>query len=237
MQGIPGIEERMKPENFRPQLPSRKSLKDEKGLHDMSGVLLDPNRSMRIGGDPEVDDKNQIYRTTGDTTYAFMPVAPEADTLIFHQLNQMSKPPRTKSIAYQMAIRLMRARITRIKVAFEYDGGCKFLDLAPEGEPFPKFRYGHTGLKKTGPVTKAKMSDKEIQERRDAALKYTSVLTSINRNEVIIAYRQHGLKTLGSRFPMYAKHVYKGGIHTHYKVVDRAGRDTGQIITLKGHLQ
>jgi hypothetical protein len=64
-----------------------------------------------------------------------------------------------------------------------------------------------------------------------------TVLRGANRNEIVIAYRQHDLKSAPSRFPMFAKHVFDGEAHTHNKVIDRNGTATGQIITLKGQLQ
>ncbi|HMP02493.1 MAG TPA: hypothetical protein PKD86_12735 [Gemmatales bacterium] len=239
MQGIPGIEERMQDHNFWLQPRTLKSLRNEKGLHDVSATLIDPKRTLKIGGDDQVDGKkpNQIYRLTGDTIYVFMPVPSEEDHLVFYLLNDMAKKPEATSAGFRAGVRLMRSRLTRIKIAFEDDAGCKFIDLAPEGEDFvPKFRYGLTAMKKVSPFTKVKMSDSEVNECRMAALKYKSILTGANRNEIVVAYRQHGLRAMPTCFPMFAKHVFVENKHIGYNVVDREEKPTGRFIDLHGNL-
>jgi hypothetical protein len=181
-----------------------------------------------------------MYRTTGDTLYVFMPVSRQEDMLVFYMLNLLAKSPRTTSEGLKAFVGIMKSRLTRIKFAFEGDGGCKFLDFAPKGEPLPKFRYGF------GKMMKATIDDTEIRNRKRAALEYKSILRGNNRNEIVLAYRQHGTLGRPSSFPVFAKGVFlpktagaigacgSCGSHKGFVVVDENMAYTGEIITLQG---
>lgn len=202
MQGVPGIQARMTPDNFRLQGPNIRSLKNDKGLHDVSAGLLNPKRPLRIGGGQKKgEEKPQLHRYSGQALWVFMPVPSEADLTIFYQLTEMSKKPQTTSLGFKACMRVLRSRLTRIKFAFENDAGLTFIDLAPEGEAIGKFRYGYTALKKP---SLEQMTPEEIQERKLAARTYKTVLKKDNENEIVLAYRQHGLSSIPSRFPIYA---------------------------------
>lgn len=236
MQGVAGIKARMNSSNFSVEGRENRE-KYEKGLFDVSAVLLDGTRSMKLGGDLS---PNQMYRTTGDTLYVFMPVSSEQDMLIFCMLNLLAKSERTTSQGLKAFVGIMKSRLTRIKFAFEGDAGCKFLDFAPKGEPLPKFRYGF------GKMMKGDIDDTEIRRRKRAAMEYKSILRGNNRNEIVLAYRQHGTLGKPSSFPVFAKGVFvpktqgapgacgSCGSHKGFVVVDDYMAYTGEIITLQG---
>lgn len=253
MYGVAGIKERMVATNFQAQGKLERA-KYEKGLFDMSAALLNPKISLKIGGGadiapaparltgtgppppppPMAAGANQIYRTTGDTTYVFMPVSPERDMLIFHVLNLASKV--SASQGFKRFAQYMKSRLTRIKFAFEGDAGAKFLDFAPIGEQLPKFRYGY------GNIMKPTASDKEIADRKLKATEYKTILRSGKRNEIILAYRQHGtLADQPSTFPVFAKGVFAPNaamphdpFHKGYEVVGDDLKPKGFILTLGG---
>lgn len=253
MYGVAGIKERMVASNFQAQGKLERA-KYEKGLFDMSAALLNPRISLKIGGGadiapapvqhtgkgppppppPKAGGANQIYRTTGDTTYVFMPVSPERDMLIFHVLNLASKV--TASPGFRRFAQYMRSRLTRIKFAFEGDAGAKFLDFAPAGEQLPKFRYGF------GKIMTPTASYEEIADRKLKATEYKTILRSGKRNEIILAYRQHGtLADQPSTFPVFAKGVFAPNraqtnepLHKGYEVVGDDLRPMGFILTLGG---
>jgi hypothetical protein len=259
MQGVPGIKERMTPDNFY-GVGKLDRAKYEKGLFDQSAVLLNPKLNLAIGGvektaappapvvvpahgapppppPPMAKQTNQIYRTTGNTTYIFMPVVREEDLLVFHTLNMLAKSTKTQGLAE--FVMYMKSRLTRIKLVFEGDAGAKFLDFAPAGDALPKFRYGF------GNLLPGDASLEEIQMRRLKATEYKQALRGMKRNEIIIAYRQHGmLARQPSTFPVYAKGVFAQNardpndpIHKGYLVVGEDMTPTGQILTLKGEMK
>jgi hypothetical protein len=237
MQGVPGIKERMAPSNFFGEGAENRE-KYNKGLFDVSGVLLDGKRSLKLGGD--LTTKNQMYRTTGDTVYVFMPVPRQEDMIIFCMLCGLAKYERPGSQGLKIFAQYMKSRLTRIKLAFEGDAGCKFLDFSPAGEEQPKFRYGF------GKIMKGTATDEEVRKRKVDANLYKNVLLGTNRNEIVIAYRQHGCLSMASSFPVYAKGVFSPnngeatgacgscGQQKGFVVVDENMKPTGDIITLKG---
>lgn len=258
MYGVAGIKERMDSSNFQVQGKHERA-KYEKGLFDMSAALLNPKISLKIGGGADITPapspsprsgngpppppppmsggNNQIYRTTGDTTYVFMPVSPERDMLIFHLLVLTSKV--SDSPSFKLFAQYMKSRLTRIRFAFEGDAGAKFLDFAPAGEQLPKFRYGF------GNIMKPTASDREIADRKLRATEYKSILRSGKRNEIILAYRQHGtLADQPSTFPVFAKGVFAPNratpnepFHKGYEVVGDDMQPKGFILTLGGEMR
>jgi hypothetical protein len=268
MQGVAGIKERMTSANFH-GVGAMQRAKYEKGLFDVSAALLNPKLSLKIGGGaagppppraaaaagpppltataaarpappppPKSDgDQNQIYRATGDTTYVFMPVPREGDMYVFYMLTLLAK--ESNSQGFKQFVSYMKSRFTRIKFAFDGDAGAKFLDFATSGELPPKIRYGF------GNLLPATASDAEIKRRRQEATRYRQILASKKRNEIIIAYRQHGeLARQPSTFPLYAKGVFvedrlkpSEPAHKGYVVVNDQMQPTGQIITLGGEMK
>lgn len=196
-------------------------------------MLLDGKREMKIG-----EGSTQMYRTGGDTTYVFMPVARQADMVCFYLLRLLAKESQSEGL--KAFVRLMKSRLTRIRLAFEGEAGCKFLDFAPQGDALPKFRYGF------GKIMKGTATDGEVARRKADAMMYKKVLLGNNRNEIVLAYRQHGTLSKPSSFPIFAKAVFMPkekknewacancGFHKGFVVVKDNGELTTEIITLKG---
>lgn len=238
MQGIPGVQARMNDANLFGQGKDSRQ-KYEQGLFDVSAILLDGSRTLKLGGEGPTD-KNQMYRTTGDTIYVFMPVTRQEDMVVFSMLSVQAKYQQPGSPGLKMFVQYMKSRLTRIKLAFEGDAGCKFLDFAPEGDLQPKFRYGF------GKIMKANAPPEEVRRRKIDANLYKSVLLGTNRNEIVLAYRQHGTRASGSSFPIYAKGVFAPndisktgacgacGTQKGFVVITAAGVATNDIIDLKG---
>jgi hypothetical protein len=239
MQGIAGILTRMDPSNFD---WGGKLLRQKYfwGLHDVSAVLLDPTRRLKIG-----EAGTQMYMTTGDTTYVFMPVTREQDMAVFFMLNTLAKSFLTGSGMFKLFMTELKARLTRIKLAFEGDAGAGFVDFAPVGALEPSFKYGF------GKILGKDATDAEIREAKLAAVTYKNILRAQKRNEIILAYRQHGLPGRPSRFPMYAKGVFlyvpvkvpphkppepDKVFHKGFAIVDKYLRLTGECIDLNGNI-
>jgi hypothetical protein len=225
MQGIAGVQERMNIRNYG-ALAKMERRKYEKGLWDVSACLLDPTKQIKIGG-----EGTQMYRTTGDTIYVFMPVTREEDMRVFFKLHTLAKSRQTGSERFKQFVEIMKSRLTRIRFAFEGDAGAKFLDFAAEGALYPKFKYGF------GNIMKETESDEEIRQRKIDALTYKTILRAGKRNEIVLAYRQHGLPSMGTAFPMYAKRVSRGyNDHKGFVIVDENLNPTGQVINLEGQM-
>jgi hypothetical protein len=250
MQGVPGIEERMNRDNWTHTAADFRNHKMDKGLYDVSAGLLNPKRPIVKGVHKgEHDAKPQLHTYSGKVLWVFMPVPSEQDMTLYYQLNDMAKKPTTTSLSFKAFMSVAGSRFTRIKFAFETDAGLAFFDAAPEGEPYGKFRYGHAALYKwkeneTDKVPKTRrMSDGEIAERKLAARKYTQILQATNENEIVLAYRQHGLSSTPvdqRKFPVYAFYNDSPSDLEHrYSVVKpSAGQylPTNQFITDNGLL-
>ena len=229
MQGIPGMKERMDSSNFF-GVGAWANEKQVKGLHNVSAVLLNGKGTLKIGDSP-----NQMYRTSGNTTWIFMPVPREEDMLNYCLLLTLAKTPLNRSQGLKSFADYMKSRLTRIKLAFEGDAGSTFKNTAPEGELVPKVKYGF-GLKLS-----VKSSDEVIRQRKLDALIYKTILEGGKRNEIIVAYRQHGLLAKQpSDFPVYAKGAFiktsdpNKPIHVGFVVVGEDLLPTGKIIGLDG---
>jgi hypothetical protein len=229
MQGIPGMRERMTASNFFGD-GARARLKYEKGLHDVSAVLLDGRRSLEIGG-----DANQMYRTSGDTTYIFMPLPQTEDMILSFLLIDRAKA--SESPGLKVFVAYMKSRLTRIKLAFEGDAGAIFVNFAAAGELQPKVKYGF------GNKLSRKSSPEVIHARKLKSQEYTTVLKGNNRNEIIVAYRQHGLLSMQpSTFPMYARGVFvkttdpNAPLHKGFAIVNEDRQPTGMLLNLEGEL-
>ncbi len=232
MQGIPGMQARMTADNFF-GVGARDREKYRQGLFDVSAVLLDGHRSLEIGA-----DANQMYRTSGNTTYIFMPVPKQQDMIAYFMLNSLARAPGNQSLGLKTFAAYMKSRLTRIKLAFEGDAGAIFvLKLAPDGEIQPKIKYGF------GKLLKRTASPEEVRRRRIQALTYKTVLNGANRNEIIVSYRQHGLLARQpSTFPLYAKGVFVKSndpnkpTHNGFVVIGADMQPTGKIINLQGQM-
>lgn len=231
-QGIEGTKDRMKYENFFGD-GKRQRKKYTDGLFDVSAVLLDGTRSLKIGEPP-----NQMYRTSGNTTYIFMPVPTEDDMFIYFMLLHLAKSSHNTSMGLRVFASYMKSRLTRIKLAFDGDAGAIFVNVATEGELLPKIRYGY------GNKMKRSSTPEQVFQRKLDALTYKSVLNGGNRNEIILAYRQHGLLACQpSAFPLYAKGAFvktnnpNSPDHCGFVVVDDNYIPTGKVIELNGILR
>jgi len=234
MQGIAGMKERMTYTNYfghGGKLREEKA-KYTKGLFDVSACLVDGGRDLQIGA-----DKNQMYRTSGNTTYVFMPVPREEDMLNYCLIHDMAKSPLNTSKGFKTFVAYMKSRLTRIKYAFEGDAGAIFVNFEPNGELYPKIKYGF------GKVLKRWSTPEQIEKRRMDSLLYTSILKGTNRNEIIVSYRQHGLLSKQpSVFPVYAKGVFvktkdpNEPEHKGFVVITDEYQPTGKIIRVNGQI-
>ena len=234
LQGIAGLKERMDPMNWLGGQPGR-TAKYTKGLHDNSACLMNNDMPLLLGAS-EDDNSTQMYRTSGDTLYVWMPLAPEEDMVIFGGLCDLAKSGGTTSHGFKSYVDFMRRRFTRVKFTFEGDAGCGFRDFSEENSPFPRIKYGY------GNFLKVNETPKQVRARKVKAREYTTLIKDFKgRNEIVVAYRQHGWPGGGgSKFPMYAKGVFTArggeGKHLGFVVVDDGEQPTGDIINLKGQV-
>jgi hypothetical protein len=216
--GLKGLKDRLNPSNFARQSPSDQSLKNALGLHDLSARVLD--KRLPIG--------KQGFNFTKTSHAIFMPVPAEADHVVFYTLNHLSKTDEDLKSDPQFveAVRFIRARLTRVKLAEKNDMGAAFVVVQEPGTGRTKIRYGYTGkvteapkkntltfaeelklkkLKKMDPNEdkSPSLTAAQLTSRITTAWRYTTVLRTAmepGNNEIIIAYRQHA----SPNFPMIA---------------------------------
>ncbi|GAA2996387.1 hypothetical protein [Actinokineospora diospyrosa] len=185
---VDGVLERLKPGNFRDPLTSANS-KVRLGLHDLSASLLDSGDDK-----PTLDKQLKFYK---DAVLVLMPVPTERDSKIFHAISSLAEPDAD-------ALRAIRNRFTRIRLAQGSDMHTIFVDDTT-GPPAPaQFRYGVTGRVhlRNGDVVGA--DESYIAARRTNALEHSKILgdgATQPVNEIVMVYREHASET----FPLFVK--------------------------------
>lgn len=169
------------------------------GLHDLSASLLNSNVSIF----------DQIHNTGEGAHFSFMPLAQPEDQQVIYALIRMAKAMRTQWPEMYQLIMYYRARMTRVKLAANFDMGTGFIAI-PVKNPGPRdrkfrLRYGLVSIMTVPEDVDASKSIKVTPEvyaaRQQAALNYRSILDREERkNEIIIALREHE-----GDFPVYAK--------------------------------
>jgi hypothetical protein len=175
---VEGIYARLDADNFL------KKWKNDKGLHDLSAVLLHPDKLI----------SKQLFDVAPGSQLLFMPLPLEEDLAAFAALSVIAKSNRTSPL--YASYETMRANFTRIKYGAMSDMHSGFLTIEKMkfDAPLQKdgrvhVRYGLANIM-GGPVMQ-KLLDIRIQN----ALKYKSQIATPNKtgenNEVIISYRNH----------------------------------------------
>ncbi|MBM7774964.1 hypothetical protein JOD54_005168 [Actinokineospora baliensis] len=185
---VEGVLERLKPGNFRDPITSANS-KVRLGLHDLSASLLDSGE-----GKPTLDKQLKFYK---DATLVLMPVPTERDSKIFHAICSLTEPDAD-------ALRAMRNRFTRIRLAQGSDMHTIFVDDSTGAPAQPQFRYGVTGRVhlRNGDVVGADAD--YLAARRTNALEHSAILgdgATQPVNEIVMVYREHASEV----FPLFVK--------------------------------
>ncbi|MGR9108233.1 MAG: hypothetical protein ACU843_15035 [Gammaproteobacteria bacterium] len=193
------------PDNF-----ATRESKYDWGLHDLSASLLNHNLSIF----------EQIHNTEQGAHFSFMPLAEPEDQRTIYTLIQMAKTMKPYWPEMYALIRKYRARMTRIKLAQNFDMGVGYIAI-PVTNPGPndrkfKLRYGLvnnlTVPESVDPSKSIKVTPEVYHGRQQAALNYRSILDRVGKNEIVIALRQHN-----GKFPVYAER--KGNELACYKIV------------------
>lgn len=205
-----GVFARTHASNFAPGASRKYAV----GLHDLSASLLDPEQdiSVQLFHKLESINKESKLPTMDGAPVIFMPLPKEADIQLFHLLNARTKLWREEWPRLYELICIYRARMTRIKQAYEYDIGAGFAAqprAKPEpGKPNVKFKYGVGEKIKVvgGPTVPIKTTPGVNDEAtlKANALSYKRILrdspTRGTYNEITISYRQHANR----KFPQAA---------------------------------
>ena len=206
--GVSGMVNRVKPENFytKASAPQKKvygraaqnlapvtkegeSLKNKLGLHDMSMSLMNCKKAISAQTftdllNPDKDDRYVI----------FVALAQPEDQAVFYDLNDNAKAVRDTNPAFYAKVRKLRAEITRVKLAWDYDMGSNFIALRPDDKVKPKLRYGMIGGKKLpGVVLPVAANDGDRELAKSQARDYKSILKTQTQkyNEITVAIRKH----------------------------------------------
>ncbi len=126
---------RMNPKVFVPQ-KNAPSQKTEKGYHDLSALLLNPN----------ADISSQQYKGRGEIApeqvYVFMPLSYALDQAVFQNINTLAKAYRDMHKDFYDKVREFRSEMTRIKLAAEHDMAVNFVMVGNSPKTgAPKFKY------------------------------------------------------------------------------------------------
>jgi len=180
------------PANF-----AERNTKYELGLHDLSASLLNPKLSIF----------DQVHNSDVGAHFSFLPLSKEEDQLLLYKMVQCAKPLKTTLAQFHNKVRDFRAKITRVKLANEFDMavGYSAVPVANpvRGTPAYKLRYGLTSMTTViGPngQESVAVTPQLLERRRQTALRFKSILGIRDaKNEIVIAIRQHA-----GPFPVYA---------------------------------
>ena len=117
------------PENFK-----TRDTKYAAGLHDLSASLLNPGVSIF----------NQIHHHGNKTHFAFLPLCEQEDQELVFNLTQCAKELNLTLPALHDRVRTLRASVTRVKLANEFDMGIGYSAMpVPDwenkvGKPAPR---------------------------------------------------------------------------------------------------
>jgi hypothetical protein len=244
-----GIKARMDPENFerkKKRVGTRFVWKEIElgkyalGLHDLSGVLLTPDKPWT--------DQYKNYSEAG-TFYVFMPVPQVKDLTVLYLLLDEAKKVKTAALDkakkgepadvctdFLAAVKRYTRELTRIKSGAAEDMHTTYVNFGTSGKV--KIKYGMTGLiKNEGDLVGTKIPQSEIDQRKVRARNYEGILTDKDVvNEVVIAYRKHGTNGV-SNFPMFG---LPEDIDTQTKrfaklrIIDTNKRSTGYVVNAEG---
>lgn len=257
--GLRGLQDRMNPANFArsepvPWAPPPQSKKNELGLHDLSGRLLDSR--FPIG--------KQGFNLEKTNYAIFVPVPPQEDHELFYNLNLSARGELRQVSEFVKAVSFVRARLTRIKLAEPNDMGSSIVVMAdPAGRT--RIRYGYTGvvtketkatvtskslaeqlqersakLKKVTPENKDEQREdvpltaEQIRTRIRTAWRYKCVLRTLEQlgnNEIIIAYRQYN----NGVFPLITDWPDRGQNPGKYRI--QSGPLAGQYLHDNGEIK
>jgi hypothetical protein len=223
-----GMQKRLNPDNFGTK--SGKRPKYDLGLHDLSAVLLLPNRKIT----------DQLFKQGSDVI--FMPLPLEDDLQMLYLLSKSARD--NKNIALTQEYEKIRANMTHIKYADIKDQGIVYLGQSDDSGK-EHIRYGGT---KSGSasIVKGKLTQDQGNPLNNTmwnALTYKTALgfyksmykqkldqhsefeegmgKHSDNNEVVVAYRRHELKC----FPMIGVPKDGGG----YSVADIEWHPIGSL--------
>lgn len=126
------IQARTNPEVFVPREGAH-SRKTELGYHDLSALLVNP----------AVNISAQQYKTTSpDQVFVFMPLSTAMDQAVFQNINTLAKASYETEKEFYDKVRMIRSRMTRIKLAAEHDMATKFVEVGQSPRRGgPKYKY------------------------------------------------------------------------------------------------
>jgi hypothetical protein len=175
---IEGVYARMDAANFL------NKLKNDKGLHDLSAVLLHPAKLI----------SKQLFNVTPDSKIIFMPLPLEEDLVTFALLSVIAKSHRTSAL-YNTYV-TMRANFTRIKYGAMTDMQSGFLTISQTKFDSPLKDDGRVHVRYgMGNLMGGSVQQGVLGKRAANALKYKSLVATPKKqgenNEVVISYRNH----------------------------------------------
>jgi hypothetical protein len=255
-QGVKGIMDRGKPENFDPTLKLKEPPRDLRkkvdpnampvgwtkkywlGLHDLSAILLKHDR-------PDGPDRWAIetqVKFYNEAVWTFMPVPLQEDLILFNRLNSVAKE-QGASEKLRQYVRMIASQMTRIGGAQAEDMHTTYTDIGGLRALNPnricgKIKYGIGGYGVGGwsevEAERKLASPEQIALRKTYALQYKTMLKELVAGtacEIVMKYRIHGNgKTM---FPIFATQAKEG---EGYNVIDKVTAKATNIQIKDGKL-
>jgi hypothetical protein len=128
---------RLNPKIFMPS-EEGESQKTEKGYHDLSALLLNPNADISV---QQYKGRKEIEP---DQVYVFMPLSHALDQAVFQNINMLAKAHREKGVLqkeFYNKVRNIRSKMTRIKLIAEHDMSTSFVMVGRTESGRPRFKY------------------------------------------------------------------------------------------------
>ena len=171
------------------------------GLHDVSMSILKKGKPITA------QTYTDLTAPKSHGKYViFVPLPEPEDQAVFNRLNDIAKRVRATCSDFYNHIRIFRAEMTRVKLAWDEDMASGFIALAPDNVARPKLRYGMVNTKRVdGKILTATDEDRkkaletarpkweEFRKWPERTRNYKSILEEMTKqyNEVTVAVRKH----------------------------------------------
>lgn len=215
-----------KPSNF-----ISREVKYAHGLHDLSASLIKPGKPL---------DK-QLFSAGDGVHLSFVPLSKEEDQLLMWKLTGLAKRLQGLVPDFYSLVRGYRAKMTRIKLARDYDIGTGFTVTPvanPGNGPQYKLKYGVGTTVKVKGVIAPKQISVEEQMRLQGSLqqdqmKFRQILQTVSMDkkqvtEIVIALREHN-----GPFPVYAVLDQTRRVCDCFEIVGGQKRLNGRTISIE----
>jgi hypothetical protein len=196
--------------------------KYDAGLHDLSVKLVVKGQDLKA---------NCHHQAETTPHFCFLPLSQGKDQFVLYKLMRYAKNLRAELPDLDTLVRGYRSRMTRVKLASDYDMGTGYSAVpTPDRDDGLNYKvtYGlGSTIKKRGLKVPLVTNKARLQARQEMYFQHRADIVKFGGNEVVIAMREHA-----GEFPVYA--VYDNGILRCFDIEAGQKKLNGKTISAVG---